>query len=679
MAEPLSKDQYLSILKCYESDAETNRTNIMARSAETLRRYKRELYGNEKPNRSKFVSNDVADVIEADMPSLARTFLGAKKPVMFKPKSKDPEDIQEAKDKTEYIDWVVRKQLDSYRTQYGFLKDLEMQPYAALKFYVEDVTEKTTHTREGISLDELEEVQESLNGEEVDKIEIVSRSEIYGDDELSEKIDVEFEVTSTKRCAKVSGVPIENLLIATGSRDEYDSPIIGERHEKTRGSLLAEGMEMDQINKIQSCSNSTTLDSIRWENGRPTSDSFADWASQKVLIYDYLVRVDKDGSGTPELRHVIKSQNDVILLDEPFELINYVVTSQILMSHTIEGDSRGNQTRPVAELKTALVRGLLDNTYSHNAPQVGVNENVNYDDLLTKRPNGIVRTKGKENPGQSIFPFNVDYIGDKALQVIQYADQSRAQTTGALLASQGLSADQFEKETATRFEGVNEEGKAKIELVARTICETAYVKLYSGLAKLLSIYQTTEVEIMVLGKPMKTNPSEWKYEHSAIGMVGLGAGDGEKSSEALTGILGLQRSLLQEGSPLVDQLKIYNTIQLLMESLDIHSSEQFFNNPEQPEQLLLRNNELLQNAVQQLQMALEQQANPLAESEQIRAQAKLVEAQGKQQLEIAKLQEQIRQFNIKSAQNQQQHDQDTAVSLTKIEADTNKNVPGSLI
>lgn len=682
MTEKLSESEYLSILKNYEADAETNRSQINKRARFTLRRYKRELYGNESPERSKYVSNDVQDVVEADMPSLARTFLGAKKPVIFEPTSNDPANVQEARDKTEFIDWVVRKQPDSYRTQYGFLKDTELQPYAALKFFVEEETDTQEHVREDISFPELAEIQESLKGENVEKVEIVERSEIRNVDTpfegAQERLDVTFKVTSTKRVPKVCGVPIENLLISRGSRDEQDANLVGERHRKTRGELLQEGYSMEEINKIPTHGNQTTMDTIRWEGGRPASGSFGDWAAQELLIYDYLVKIDKDGDGTREIRHIVKS-NDVILLDEPFELINYVVTSGILMPHSVEGISRGELTEPTAELKTALIRGVLDNSYSHNAPQVGVNENVNYDDLLTKRPNGIVRTSGKENPGQSIFPFNVEYIGDKALQVVQYADQARAQTTGNLLASQGLSADQFEKETATRFEGVQEEGKAKIELVARTISETAYIRLYSGLSKLLSIYQTTEVEIMVLGRPLKTKPANWKFEHSVRSTVGLGAGDGEKSSDVLTGVLSLQRSLLQEGSPLVDQEKIYNTIDALMQSLDIHSVNQFFNNPDRPEQLIIRQNELLQAAVQQLQAELQQIQNPLTESEQIRAQAKLIEAQAKQQLEVAKLSENARQFNIKTEQSNKQHNQNTAVSLTKIEADTNKDIPGSMI
>ncbi len=49
-------------------------------------------------------------------------------------------------------------------------------------------------------------------------------------------------------------------------------------------------------------------------------------------------------------------------------------------------------------------------------------------------------------------------------------------------------------ETATRFNGVREDAKAKIELVARTFAETGWKKLYEGVAWLVSKYQNDAEE-----------------------------------------------------------------------------------------------------------------------------------------------------------------------------------------
>jgi len=703
MPHKMDEDQYLSVINAFEADAIQHNRNFNVENEELQRRYKGENYGDERPERSKIISNDVQDVVEADMPSLARVFLGASKICIFEANTEDPKEIEEAKEKTEYIDWIVRSQEDSFRVQFGFLKDVDIQKLGALKFFMEDIVEKRIIPHEDISFEELAELEESLDGEDVESIEIITRSEIRGEPPAdgqtdNQRLDVEFEVTRNTRRARVMGIPLESFLISSNATDEEDANLVGDRVKQTRGELLQEGHSMETVISLptaastssQEPTNDSTLAQIRFDDdGGVNKDSFSAWATQMVEITDVVIKIDKDGDGVAERRHIIKSGN-IILEDEPFEIVPYAITSAILVSHTAIGISRAELAAPTARIKTAILRGIADNIYSVNAPRIAVNENVNQDDLLTQRPNGQVRVEGKENPGNSIFPINIEYIGDKALQVVQHFDQSLAKTTGSLLANQGLQGDTFEKETATRFTGIQEKGAEKIELVARVIAETAYKRLYNGLAWLVSQYQTTEVEIMVLGKPLTVNPANWKHRHFAKSTIGLGAGDGERTTETISAILSLQRQLKAEGSVLVDDVKIYNSINSMLKTLDIHNTAEFFNNPEQPEQLLKAQNEILTATVQQLQQILEQSQNPLAEAETIKAQAQassaqvkgqvsLITANSKAQLDAAKLREDARQFNIKTAQDANQNQQKTAFNLTKLEVDSGQNIPGSAV
>ena len=83
--------------------------------------------------------------------------------------------------------------------------------------------------------------------------------------------------------------------------------------------------------------------------------------------------------------------------------------------------------------------------------------------------------------------------------------------------------------------------------------------------------------------------------------------------------------------------------------------------------------------LQQAQQIIEQSQNQLAEAEAVRARASLIEAQGKAGLEAAKITENARQFDDSQEQDQLQNDQKLAFDLTKLEADTGKNIPGSAI
>jgi hypothetical protein len=263
--------------------------------------------------------------------------------------------------------------------------------------------------------------------------------------------------------------------------------------------------------------------------------------------------------------------------------------------------------------------------------------------------------------------------------VLQYVDQAKAQTTGALLANQGLDSDAIGRETATRFEGVQDAGQAKIELIARNYAETGFRKLYEGIAWLVSRFQDTETEFRVLGKALTTSPSSWKYDHSVASSVGLGAGNNEQLIASLQGIYGIQQQLKATGSALTDEVGIYNTLDRIVSGLDLPSVDEFFNNPEEPEELLKAQNEQLNQMVLQLQEQNAQLQNPLAEAEMVKREGDVAIAQAKLQLESAKLAEDQRQFNISTAQDKNQNDQKVAVELTKLELENNQDVQGSLV
>ena len=703
MTRKMSEREYLTVINSYEVEArlQNRQSGIITDSEELTRRYNGELYGDEVPEKSSVVSNDVQDVVESDMPSLARNFLSAKKICVFQPTSESEEDVKEARQKTEYIDWIVRGQPDSFRIQHGFLKDIDTIKAGALKWIIEDLEEKRTVTHENISALEVDALMESLKGKDVKKVEMIGRASVESDnielpgDDVDESFDIEFEVTTEVRRARVIGIPLESLLISPGASSEEDATLVGDTVSKTRGELLAEGFKMKVVDTLQLSSqgSNSTLSQIRLDDsGNMSEADFGVWSNEVVEISDLYVMVDKNGDGRAQRRHIVKS-GDTILSDEPFEKVPYAITSAILIPHSVFGKSRAEIAAPFARVNTALVRGMLDNTYAHNAPQIAINDNVNRDDLTVRRNGGLVRVKGKDNPGQSMFPVNIAYVGDKALQVIQYMQGARASSLGTLLSSQGLQSDTFEKETASRFNGTRDEGAAKIELVARVIAETAYRRVYEGLAWLIGQYQTTKEEIMVLGEPLIVDPASWEFEQTTKSKIGLGAGDGEGSTETFSSIINLQTQLKASGSSLVDDVKSYNAINSLLESLDIHDTSSYFNNPEREDQLVVRENEVLRGSVEQLQKMVqemqEQIKNPLAEAETIRAQAKLETATGEIKLDIIKeaerarqfdveQAEKVRQFNISTGKKQEMHDDKVAVEITKLETDSGKDLAGGI-
>ena len=632
------------------------------------------------PNQSSVVSTDIADVVEADMPSLMRIFYGSGDVVTFQPNTDNPAEVQEAEDKTKYVNWIVRNQPESFQILHAWLKDAEIQKNGVVKYFVDEQKEVDEERFTGVDFDELSTIVESLNDPDVTKSEIIEQ------EETSPGVwDLKFKVTRETKKICILNIPPESFLISRNATSIDDAELVGDRVRKTRGELLAEGFPRELIDSLSTVDEEDNRNSNikavrdRDQGGNNPDGTINNWASQHVEISDLYVKVDFDGDGIAERRHVMISGNKV-LVNEYFNHVPYASLSAILMPHKAIGRSRAEITYSTQLQKTALVRGMNDNIRISQRPRNVVHPDIDLDDMLTYRDNGIIRMEEdtKILPQNAVMPLTIPYTGDKTLQVIQYVDQARAQTTGALLANQGLDADKIMSETATRFNGIKDSSDAKVELIARNYAETGFRKLYEGIAWLASRFQDTQTEIRVLGKQLTVNPTSWKYKHHIQSNVGLGAGNNEKSVESLQGLYAIQQQLKANGSTLTDDVDIYNTLKRITDGLGFPRVDEFFNNPEEPEETLKAENELLNNMVMQLQQQVQQMQNPLAEAETIKAQSKAETDNKNAALKIAQLQEQIRQFDVETVQASNKQQSDTALAITKMELDNNTDLPGGL-
>ncbi len=695
--QPLTEDQLNTQLDIMSDDATGNNSRLMRENEYLLERYLLDPRGDEIEEQSKVQANDVADTVDAYQVSLMRIFYGPNEFICFKPtKQSDPIDVQEAEQKTKYIDWQIRRQPFSFNMIHGFIQDALVQKLSAVKYFNEETTEVEEHKKTGVSDEELALFQQSLEGKDVKSIEIVREEEGENGGENA----VVFKVERTKKITKIVGIEPENFRLSKNSDDKDEADLIGDVHLIKRGELRAMGFSVEEISQLPLAGNSetqqTSSDQTRMadirdrdEGGDDTDDQTTiSWASEEVEMEDFYARVDFDGDGILERRRIYRNASTrQILVNEVFNHAPYAYMSSTLLAHKIIGRSVAEKVDPVATAKTAILRGMHDNIYAVNNPRLGANENVVMDDLLTIRPNGVVRTEGDSPPAQNLFPIEIPYIGDKALQVIQYWDNQRVATSGGLLVSQGLESDNFKEETATRFEGVKEAGDGKVALVAQVMAETGFRQLYEGIAWINSNFQNTEIEVEILGEELTINPGDWQFNHATSVNYEICAGDDEKQQQTAAAILAVQQQLQAQGSPMVDNDKIYNTLESLLKSQGIENVSRSFNNPARPEQTVVAENEQLRAQNQQLQTVVQQlqERNPLAEAELIRAQTAqqvaqtrgevdLIKAQGQQQKDIAQLLEDQRQFNIETAQKQEQNNKDLALKLTELESKVNQQL-----
>lgn len=690
----MSDSELISLLSTAENDAAIYNGEFMAENTKYLKGYLAIKSGDfaAPADQSSVVSTDIADVVESDMPSLARIFLGSGDVVSFVPNTDNDAEVQEAEEKTKYVNWIIRNQPDSFMLLHNWMKDAEIQKNGVVKYFIDEQKEVEEVEYTGVDSAELNAIVESLKGADVDrvkvKVEAVERSE---ENELDRTFDIKFRVTRTEKKVCIINVPPEVFLITKNAKSLDDAELVGDRVRKTRGELLAEGFDKKLIDQLASVDDEDhrngNLQSIRDhdQGGADVDNTINDWASQFVEISDLYVKIDFDGDGIAERRHVMISGNR-ILVNESFNHVPYASLSAILMPHKAIGRSRAEITYETQRQQTFNARAINDNIRAVAKPRHVVHPDVDLDDMLTIRDNGIIRMEDdtSQTAQGAIAALVVPYVGNEILQVIQYVDQKRAQTTGALMANQGLDADKLMRETATRFQGVQDEGAAKIELIARNYSETGFRKLYEGIAWLVSRFQDTQTEFRVLGKALTVNPKSWKYKHTIESKVGLGAGSNEQLIEARQGLYQIQQQLKATGSKIVDEEGIYNNLTSLTDGLGFSRSEKLFNNPAEPDELLKADNEELNTMVLQMQEAMQAQAEQIrqlqafTESKTIEAQAKLMVAKDTSIQKAAELTEKTRQFNVSTRQDASQFQTNTAVKLTDIEVKNEVDVPGAL-
>lgn len=628
MHAKLTEDEFKSYLKTAIASTELLRADLDALCTLADDYYSCAPREDDQDGYSTFISSQVADLVDADMPSMVRIFLGAGKSVEFMPcNESDKRDAKEAANKTKYIEKLITGTKGYYRTMYSALMGVAQHPVSILRYGLQE--KKTVRIKEHHGITAATQILlDEQYRKEFDKVEVLEQE--IDEDEMEEGGETLYEV-KYRLTKKEDPVPYirrvhpSRFRISVNATDKNDCRLIGEDIVIRRGELVAMGYKKELVESI------TSTDLNPGERLDISRDS-GEWASELVIGFDGFFRCDFDGDGIIELRKVLIF-GDVLLENEEIDHdargINFAFCSATLLPDNAIGMSRAQRAIPYQDAMTNLSRAMLDNTAQLTRGRSLVNTSsaagVNVYDLMGD--GNIIRYSPEQqpmDPSQVIFPVPVQPVATEALTVIQYLDSQRAQSTGSLMANQGLKADSLHKETATRFKGVDDSAQAKVELMVRTIAEVLIRDLYEGMAYYAQKYKLKALEIKVLGEEITINPGDWMTDHQCGVVVGTGYGDNQKTLETLTGLLQIMGTL--QGTGIVDAKKMYNLLVKMAHAGGLTNVSDYLNDPENKEETILAENEQLKLQLQQLQQQLGDQT-PLLQVEQMRAKIDVMQMQ----------------------------------------------------
>lgn len=598
-------------------------------------------FGNEIDGRSSVVSTDVADVIESILPSLLKIFTSGDAVVKFEPQG--PEDEEVAAQATDYCNWIFNRDNPGFTILYDWIKDALLQKMGVVKIWWDEREDETEETYENLTDDEFAQL---LSDEEVEPIEHTERPDPMammglpandqaanlnepggpppvapglpmapdgapplaappspelaaglppgmGDNGGPPPMLHDVKVKRVKKVGrvKIAAVPPEEFFVSPGTRDDESCVLMAHKKRTTRSALVEEGYDRKIVDMIPAYDPNVESgeQAARWydQEMADSSGDGLDPAAEYVWVTEAYIRVDFDGDGKTELRKVTlggAGDGGEILDNEIVEARPFYFLSPIRTPHVLIGRSVADLVMDIQLIQSTVQRGLLDNMYLINSPQTAVLDGmVNLDDLLTRRPGGVVRMKQLD----AVKPMATQSMMGPALQSLEYFNSVRETRTGVTRYNQGLEADSLNK-TASGISQVMNAAQQRIELIARIFAETGIKDLFRGMLRLIAKHQQKERVIRLRQQWVAMDPREWNTSMDVSTNVGLGTGNKDQMLGHLMNILGLQKEVMMNGNPgqMVTPKNLYNTFEKVVENSGLKSVDPFFHDPEkvEPEQ-----------------------------------------------------------------------------------------------
>ena len=402
-----------------------------------------------------------------------------------------------------------------------------------------------------------------------------------------ELYDCTLRVTREYGRVKIQNVPPEEVLFSQRAKRD-DIPFLAHRRRWTYSDLIQQGYDEDcldlvpmydepeqNVERVQRIGDTTYGTEPRDSNkGIWVEESYCKFALDEDTKTSELYKVVTAGGGLVILTK--DGQPDIECVDE----VPFVPLCPIPSPHKLVGLSLADLTMDLQYIKSTLIRQMIDNAFLSNWPRIevaddAVNENT-YDDLLTLRPGGIVRTRRIGG----VAPMMIPYTADKSFPLVNYLDEIAQLRTGVSSQGQAITPDALNNTAAATVAMLQQAAAQRVELFAR-IFANGVEKLLVGVMGLVRRHQQQERIIRVTGGWLRIDPRQWREPMPVTVSVGLGTGNRDQILAHLMTIVQLQGTIVQQqggvGGPLVYAQNVYDALAALQENAGFKAS--FFADP----------------------------------------------------------------------------------------------------
>lgn len=659
--KPMDDEQVLRHLDQLVNDAlDFNSSELSKQRSEALKYYFGEPFGNERPGKSAIVSRDVQETVDWIMPSLMKVFTSGGQVVKYEPQT--AEDVEQAEQETEYVNYLFMRKNEGFKVMFDWFQDTLMMKTGVVKVYVEEVLNPTFERFSGLSEEMVADILADPD------TEILAQS-VDEDGTYSIKIRKD----KKKREIKVTCIKPENFLVDRLATCIDDARFLCHREKYTVSDLRLLGVPEDVLDELPYDEyefsdsqperlvrdNFDMTGQLQYNSGDDAEANREVWASECYTL------LDVDGDGISELRRILYV-GDYIISNEPWDCRPFADLNAYRIAHKFHGMSVYDKIRDIQEIRSVLMRNIMDNIYRTNQGRsVVLDGQVNLEDLLTNEAAGIVRVKAMN----SIMPLETPQLSGEVYGMLDRLEADRGKRTGITDRTRGLDQNTLHSNQAAM--SVNQlmtAAEQQIDLIARMFAETGVKRLFQLLHDHAIKYQNQEEVFQLRGKWVAINPANWRERSDLTVTVGIGNMNKDQQMLHLMRIWEMAQAVVGGGGlgVLVSEQNLYNILKEVTENAGYKDPDRFWTNPDSPEAQqakAIREQKEAQPKPEDIKAQADaQRAQSDAMAKQAEAQMKQVEAQIRlAEIELKKQEAvlQQREMALKEAELQLERDRFT--------------------
>ena len=347
----INKQEIIANLKADLKKAEILKKDIDAKIDSWSRQANGLPYGNEEAGKSAIVSKDIKKQTEWQIPSIIDPFVSAPQIVRCLPITY--EDTLAARQNELVLNTQFCRQFDRYNFMNKAIRVLE--------------NEGTVVVQTGWDYED-EEIEVDGQGIEVDE---------YGMEHIVPTKVKELIVKKNKPTARICRNV--DIYIDPTCQDNLDNAqFVIYRYESDLSSLKKDG-RYTNLDKIQTGGGDNVLYRGDYISPDRTYFSFADKARKKLMVYEYWGNYDVDGDGIAEAIVCAWVGDTIIRLEEnpyPDKKPPFLVVPFNSIPFQMHGESNAELIGDNQKVKTAIIRGIIDNMAQSNNGQIGVRKGI---------------------------------------------------------------------------------------------------------------------------------------------------------------------------------------------------------------------------------------------------------------------------------------------------------------